>query len=283
MSTPTETDGRERTEPRSTDVDRERGERAGLLTLVRVVGYKKLLLLRRYPLNTVSQLVGVYLFFAVLFFGGQALAPTALSDSLSGIIVGYMLWSMAIGAYAGLSWALMREAQWGTLEQLYMSPYGFGTVIVVKTVVSVLEAFLFGVVILASMLLTTGTTLSLDPVTVVPLVVLTLAPAVGIGFVFGGLALVYKRIESIFQLVQFVLIGLIAAPVSAAPALRYLPMTQGSALLQRAMGEGVRLWEFPAADLAVLVGTGVGYLLVGYLVFSKMSRVARARGVLGHY
>jgi ABC-2 type transport system permease protein len=164
-----------------------------------------------------------------------------------------------------------------------MSPYGFGTVMAVRTLVNVVESFVWGALILASMLLTTGETLALDPLTVVPLAVLTLAPVVGIGFVFGGLALVYKRIESMFQLVQFVLIGLIAAPLSVSPVVRFLPMAQGSALLQRAMGEGVRLWAFPTADLAVLVGTGVGYLLVGYLAFLKASSVARSRGVLGHY
>jgi len=280
MSTPTGTNGRQGS-VEGTDDGRE--ERAGLLTLVRVVAYKKLLLLRRYPVNTLSQLVTLYLFFAVLFFGGQALAGPALADSLSGLIVGYMLWSMAIAAYGGLSWAVMREAQWGTLEQLYMSPYGFGTVMAVRTTVNVVESFVWGALILASMLVTTGETLALDPLTVVPLVVLTLAPVVGIGFVFGGLALVYKRIESMFQLVQFVLIGLIAAPVGLSPVIRYLPMAQGSHLLQRAMGEGVHIWEVPATDLVVLVGTGVGYLFAGYLVFLKASTVARKRGVLGHY
>ncbi|MFC5970196.1 ABC transporter permease [Halomarina salina] len=286
MSAPTETDGRSTpASERSTDdtAPTASDERAGLWTLVRAVAYKKYLLLRRYPVNTVSQLVTLYLFFAVLFFGGQALAGAAITDSIEGLIVGYMLWSMSIAAYGGLSWAVMREAQWGTLEQLYMSPYGFGTVMAVRTFVNVVEALTWGVLILASMLLTTGETLSLDPLTVVPLVALTLAPVVGIGFVFGGLALVYKRIESMFQLVQFVLIGLIAAPVSVSPVVPYLPLAQGSHLLQRAMADGVHLWQFSATDLAILVGTGVGYLVVGYLAFLRASTVARRRGVLGHY
>ena len=280
MSAPTGTD--ERSGARYSSPG-DRGERAGLWTLFRAVGKKKLLLLYRYPVNTLSQLVTLYLFFAILFFGGRAVAGAALTDSIEGIIVGYMLWSMSIAAYAGLSWAMMREAQWGTLEQLYMSPYGFGTVVAVRSFVNVVEALTWGTLILASMLVTTGRTLTVDPLTVVPLVVLTLAPVVGIGFVFGGVALVYKRIENMFQLVQFLLLGLIAAPLSLSPVVRYLPMAQGSHLLQRAMRDGVALTEFPAFDLAVLVVTGVGYLVVGYLAFRTASRVARKRGVMGHY
>ena len=68
-------------------------------------------------------------------------------------------------------------------------------------------------VTLAVMLFVTGRTLALDPLTVVPIATLAVAPAVGVGFVFGGLAIRFKRIENAFQLVQFVFIGLIAAPV----------------------------------------------------------------------
>lgn len=161
---------------------------------------------------------------------------SALTDSIEGIIVGYLLWTMAIGAYSGLAWNVTRESQWGTLEQLFMSPFGFGRVIAVQTVVNVLEAFLWGVGILALMSLTTGKSLAIEPVTVVVLVTLAVAPAVGIGFVFAALAMLYKRVENAFPLVQFVLIGLIAAPVGEYPLLEWLPLAQGSHLLSRAMG-----------------------------------------------
>jgi ABC-2 type transport system permease protein len=256
---------------------------AGFPTLFRAVAKKKVLLLMRYPVNTLSQFAVTYIVFLLLFFGGQAVAGAALSDTLSGLITGYLLWTMAIVAYSGLSWNVTRESQWGTLEQLFMSPFGFGRVMAVKTVVNVLEAFLWGVGILALMLLTTGQSLVIEPVTVVVLGTLAVAPAVGVGFVFGGLAMLYKRIENAFNLVQFVLIGLIAAPVGTYPLLGWLPLAQGSHLLRRAMADGVRLWEFPAMELAVLVVTAAGYLAVGYLVFHRAQRRARRKGVMGHY
>lgn len=252
-------------------------------TLVRAVARKQVILLTRYPLNTASQLVGLYIFFALLFFGGQAVGGAAVSDSLGGLIVGFFLFTMSVTAYAGLSWAITREAQWGTLEQLYMSPYGFGRVMAVKVGVNLLVSLVYGGFILALMLLTTGRSLAVDPVTVVPLVVFTLGSAVGVGFVFGGLALVYKRIENVFQLVQFAFILLIAAPVEAYPFLRAFPLAQGGYLLQRAMQDGVRLWQFTPADLAILVATAVGYTVVGYLAFQRASDKARRDGVLGHY
>jgi len=133
------------------------------------------------------------------------------------------------------------------------------------------------------MMAVTGRWLAVDPLTVLPVAALALAPAVGIGFVFGGLAIRFKRIENAFQLVQFLLIGLIAAPVADYPLLKWAPLAQGSQLLQTAMTEGVRLWEFPPAELGVLVATAVGYLAVGYAAFHYCQRWARREGVMGHY
>jgi len=255
----------------------------GYLRYFRASFRKKLLLLVRYPVNTLSRFGTLLLVFGVIFYGGRAVAPAAIGDSIEGIIVGYLLWSMAITGYAGLSWGVAREAQWGTLEQLFMSPFGFGPVMAVRTLVNVLESFLWGAVTLLVMMALTGRWLVVDPVTVVPLVALSVAPAVGMGFAFGGLAIRFKRVENAFQLVQFLLIGLIAAPVEQYPLMRWLPLAQGSRLLRTAMQDGVPLWGFAAGDLAILVVTAVGYLTAGYAVFHYCQQWARREGVMGHY
>ncbi|WP_224447120.1 ABC transporter permease [Haloprofundus salilacus] len=253
------------------------------LRLLVAIARKQFTLIIRYPINTVSQVFGLYVFFALIFFGGRAVGGAAFGESLNAIIVGFFLFTMTIVAYSGLAWDVTREAQWGTLEQLFMSPFGFGRVMAAKAAVNVCFSLLWGAVILASMLVTTGRSLSVDLLTVVPVGVLTIASALGVGFVFAGLALVYKRIENLFQLIQFAFVALIAAPVEAVPAVRFLPLALGSALLREAMTQGTALWQFPATDLAVLGATAVGYLAVGAYVFGVASRRARRLGVLGQY
>lgn len=260
-----------------------RGADPSLLALVSVVVRKQVMLLVRYPVNTASQFVTIYAFFLAIFLGGTAVGGAAVTDSLEGIIVGFFLWTLATIGYSGLAWGVTREAQWGTLERLYMSPHGFATVMAVKTVVNVALSFLWGGVLLVVMLVTTGRTLTVDPLTVVPLGVLTLASVVGIGFLFAGLAIVYKRIENLFQLMQFGFIGLIAAPVGSYPLLGLLPVSHGSYLIQRAMQDGVRLWEVPAWELGLLTVTAAVYLGVGLGAFTLLHRRARRLGVMGHY
>jgi ABC-2 type transport system permease protein len=251
--------------------------------LARAVAYKSLVLRVRYAFNTVTSLFTIYIFFALLFFGGREIAPQAIDDSLTGIIVGFFLILTATVAYADLSWELIREAQWGTLEQLYMSPIGFGRVVTVKTAVNLLVAFGFGGVLLGAMLVTTGETLVLDPLVVLPIGFLTICTAVGVGYVLGGLALVFKRIENVFQIVQFSFVGLVAAPVDQFPLLKLLPLALGSDLLRDGMGRGTPLWDLPTADLMLLIVTAAVYLVVGYGLFGLLSRKARAEGKLGKY
>jgi ABC-2 type transport system permease protein len=245
--------------------------------------YKALILMRRYLFNTVSQIFTGYLFFAVLFFGGQQIAPAAMAQSIAGIIVGYFLWMLVMSSYSSIAGDITREAQWGTLEQLYMSPLGIAHVVGIKTVVNVMVSMLVSGVLLGLMLVTTGTMLAIDLLTVVPLVALTLAPAVGLGYVFGGLALLYKRVENAFRIMQFVFIGLIAAPLDRFPLLKFAPFSLGSDLLRDAMQNGTRIWELPVEDVGLLVGLGLFYLLAGYLAFQRIQYVARRRGVLGDY
>jgi ABC-2 type transport system permease protein len=251
--------------------------------LLKAVVYRDLLIWVRYPLNAaLGVFMGVF-FFALMFYGGTLVAGQAFSDSIEGLIVGYFLWTLSIGAYSGIMNDIQSEASWGTLERHFMTPFGFGPVVIAKSIAIVFRTFMTSAVVLVVMLLITGTTLDLNVVTVLPVAILTIAGALGLGLVMGGLSVLYKRISNVANLLQFAFIGLISAPVFDIPGARVLPLAQGSAMLQRAMRDGVHLWEFDPFSIAVLVGTAVCYLALGYAIFGLTTRRARGLGVLGDY
>lgn len=251
--------------------------------LARAVLYREFLIFVRYPANAVGGVVIALFFFGVLFYGGRLLAGRALADSLEGIVVGYFLWTLSVGAYSSVSNDIGSEVQWGTLERHITTPFGFAPVALLKGVAKVVRTFLTSAVVLVVMVLLTGTTLSVDPVTVVAVAGLAITSVLGLGFAAGGITVLYKRIGNWLNLLQFGFIVLISAPVLDAPLTRFLPLAHGSALLQRAMVDGVRLWEFGVGELVLLVSVAVGYLLGGYLVFHYATRRARRLGVLGDY
>ncbi|MFC3956916.1 ABC transporter permease [Halovivax cerinus] len=255
-----------------------------LRRLLAAVVEKQVALLTRYWINTVTMLVTTYVFFALIFYGGQAVAGPAIEDSLDGIVVGFFLFTATLAAFFGTAQNVQREAQWGTLEQLFMSPHGIGRVMAVKSVWNVGFSIVVALALLVVMLVTTGRDLTVDVVTVSVVTTLAVSSVLGIGFVFAGLSLLYKRIENVQQLMQFAFIGLIAAPVADLPwVVGLLPLSTGSGMLQTAMGDGRTLLAFSTGDLAMLVGTGIAYPLLGYLVFRLCVRRARRLGVMGHY
>ena len=251
--------------------------------LGRAVLYREFLIFVRYPANAIGGIVVSLFFFAALFVGGRLLAGQALTDSIEGIVVGYFLWTLSVGAYSSVSNDIGSEVQWGTLERHITTPFGFAPVALLKGVAKVVRTFLTSAVILAVMLLATGTRLSLAPVTVVAVAGLSIVSVLGLGFAAGGVTVLYKRIGNWLNLLQFGFVGLNSAPVFDLPWTRVLPLAHGSAMLQRAMVDGIRLWEFPLGDLALLVAVAGGYLAGGYLVFQLATRRARRLGVLGDY
>ncbi|MFB6172938.1 MAG: ABC transporter permease [Haloarculaceae archaeon] len=251
--------------------------------LVRAVARKTVRLRVHYAFNTLTSLVAVYLLFLLVVVAGRRVAPGVLAASLPEVVVSAAVLAVASVAAADLAWDLVREAQWGTLEQLAMSPLGFGRVVLVETAVNVGIAFGYGAVLLSLLVATTGSALRLDPVTVLPVGLLTVATAVGVGLAVGGLALAFKRIEHLFALVQFAFVAFVAAPVEQVPALKLLPLALGSHLLRLTMAGGRPLWTLPTTDLALLAVEAGAYLLVGYAGFQFAAARARRRGTLGQY
>jgi ABC-2 type transport system permease protein len=241
--------------------------------------------LRRYYFNTLSMLVSFYFVFLLIFLGIRTFAGGSqqFGNALGGMVVGFTIFYLTIYAYAELSWVLVQEAQQGTLEQLSMSPLGLGRVLIAR----IFAALAFRVVIMFALLVlmmaTTGRWLSVDVATIIPLLILTVAGAQGVGFVMGGLALVFKQIQAALGILQFVFVALIAAPLDRFPNAKFLPLSWGTHLIRDAMLDGTRIWQMQPGDLALLAGSGAFYFGTGFLVFKLFERAARGRGLLGHY
>lgn len=259
------------------------------LVLARAIAWKSIVLRMRYAFNTATNVITVYAFFLLLVYGSRTVAPTPapvpeiIPSSLSSLVVGCFLLLMATVAYSSVSWELIREAQWGTLEQLFMSPIGFGWVVLITTSVNVAVSFTYGIVLLALLSLMTGDSLVIDPLTVVPIGLLALGSAVGVGFTLGGLALVFERIGNVFQIVQLAFVVCVVTPVEGSLLLKLLPLSLGGYLLRRSMDAGLTLWELPQFDLGLLLVKSIAYVVIGYAVFQYAGHVARNQGQFGRY
>lgn len=246
---------------------------------------KEFTIFRRYWTNSLGGMLTIYVIFLLIFGGYRGLASMAgLEDGgFEGLVVGYVLWFFMLSTYQDISYTLRLEAREGTLEQLYMSVHGFGWVMFAKVVAS-FTLNLFGVALqLAAAMLTTGVSLNLDLFSLLPTLVGTLMGILGVGFVIGGLTLIFKRIDSYTQMVQFLLIALVAVPADRVLLLSFLPGSYGAALLRRVMINGESLLQLGLGKVLFMFLIGLVHLAIGYAVYKLCERKAMIQGTLGHY
>lgn len=252
-------------------------------TLAYVIAHQTVMDALRYPVNLVAGIVSAVVLFAMIFFGGKAVGFSAIGESTAGLVIGYYLFLLTTQAYQGTASMVTKEAGWGTLERHFASPFGFERVMIMKGSVKILWRFVRNTVILGVLMLLTGEFFTVPVFTVLFIILFTLIAVFGVGLAVGGLAVLYKRIENLTAAFNFVIIGLVGAPVLNAPWLRVFPIVQGSVMLQETVTEGTRLWEFAPSEVGLLIVIGVGYFVPAVFAFRLLHRRARKLGVLGDY
>ncbi len=246
---------------------------------------KELRLMRSYGFNTVMELGTLVLFFALLYFGVRVFSGPAsrLHDSTTVLILGYWLWMGFLTGFGQFTWRITTYAEQGLLEQLFMTPWQLQRILAVEAGAAFVINTAFNVVMLLVFMAITGRWLPLDPLTTLLIYTLTLVPGYGIGYALAGLAMRFKNVQSMFNIVQFLVVVLQALPVNTHPWLNVFPFARGMQMLLNHARAGVLWWQFPLWEWGVLLGQAMFYLGVGLWVYHRLENQARERGLLAHY
>lgn len=244
--------------------------------------FKKYLIhLRRYLFNTLASMIGVLILFVMVFFGLRNF--NASVETLQGTIIGFALWLFSVSAYNNMSYMLLEEARNGTLEQLYLAPTSFRKITAYRVISSFFYNLILFFIFLTIMMTITGQFLTIN-LGVVLLLFLTVMSVYGLGYMIGGLSLIYKKVQATNQIFTFLFILLLVLPQFIDGALLYLvPVSWGNWLIGEMMIEGKTLLELPLESILLLFINALGYVAAGTAVFTLCEKVARDRGLLGHY
>lgn len=240
----------------------------------------------RYTAEIVSFVIGLTIVFYGLFQSTQYIAGpnVQLGDRLDSIIVGYVLWSFTTFILGDIAGGLQQEAQTGTLEQIFLSPFGASQIFITRAVANLtLQLILNGAILLIIMVLT-GRYLSFPPTLILPLLSVLLG-AYGLALAMGSLALLLKRVQQVLGIFQFLLFFVLLVPTESwAGYTKFLgwllPLTLGGKLLRDLMARGLPLdlIQFLAAML-----NGATYFALGLFLFRLAEREAKRRGKLGGF
>ncbi|WP_231566608.1 ABC transporter permease [Pontibacillus marinus] len=252
--------------------------------VLRVNVKKEFLELKRYFANTLSMILTMYFIFLGMFFGIQVVGdPADVATNTQYIIVNYVFWYLGMATLQSLGFTISQEAMRGTLEQLYMSPVSAWRILLARVSGMVFNHLFIIVFLLFASMLTTGEWLNLNPVAVVPILLLTVVSMIGVSFIVAGISVIVKQINAFLQILQFIIMAFAFIPLSVAPYLVFAPFVKGVDMTRQVMIHGYTLTDFTALDYIALVGNGIAYVAIGVVLYRTCEKIAMKKGLLGHY
>jgi ABC-2 type transport system permease protein len=237
--------------------------------------------IKRYYFEFISGTIIMFGIFLALFFGLKNFAGDSLeATSLDSLIVGYILWGIAMQSFQSVSSMIWDESQKGTLEKLYLSHLGIEKIFLAKVFASILFTIFFNVVILFLAMLITGRWLNINYPFFIFMIIISVISLVGIGFAGGGIAIIHKKVTSIFSIFSFGIIGLMALTTYPMNVFSFLPYVPGAKTL---IGSIVHGQTYPLWWYGFIFVTSLVYLVGGLYLFKIYDRKARKMNKLGVY
>ncbi|KAA1181417.1 MULTISPECIES: ABC transporter permease [Paenibacillus] len=245
---------------------------------------KEYIELKRYLPNTIALVVTFYIIFLAAFFGIMFIGdPASFDTNVQYSIVSVVFWSLTMMTMNFIGYSVITEATRGTLEQLYMSPMGVWKIMLTRIVSQLGLQSVIMILLLFGAMLTSGQWLSLNPMTTIPIIIVTMISMVGVSFMIAGLAIIVKQIQAFLQIFQFVLMGLVFVPITVAPFLAFAPFVKGVNMVRTVMLENLTLTDLSLSDYGVLILNSLVYLILGLVVFDRCEKIAMKKGLLGQY
>ncbi len=243
----------------------------------------------RYWLELIATWIGYIIVFVALFFGIQLITTgVGVSEWGQEAAIRYAIWMLCLTAVVGLPEKIQEEAMTGVLEQRFLAPKG-GISNLIMSHIAGLLLWSFGTTLaFFAMIFMSGTPLVLDW-GILPVALLILLGIEGVGFLLAGLALLFKKIGAVAQLLQMAFLGLALLPADRLPAawqqvVQTLPLAAGLPLLNDLLLSRI---DFETvvnrSDFWVLLMSSAVYLGVGLIGLQWAVRRARQHGLIGQY
>ncbi len=251
---------------------------------------REALFIIRYPMQSLSFVLFMYIILMAIFFGmSQLSGGSGLNINHERMVIGYCLMQFIMGSQMGWSGQISNESQTGTLEQLSISGHSLATVLLARGFAQ------FPRQIASFFLLLGGYTLAIPQVHIlggnIPVAVLFLfliaLGVYGIAYLFAGMTLLFKRVGFFFQIINFAFLGLFWQNRDAlidgswqAVVYDLFPLTLGMKNLLAVFTTDHP--EIFAMLFTQLFYSGV-FTITGFILFRKMEKKARELALLSQY
>lgn len=248
---------------------------------------KGLLVTWHYKFNVISELITLGIYFL-----GTALLMNYGNTNLEEFgpsLIGYIIWVYS-SYILKVSLILTLEGRSGTLEQMYMSPVHPALIFIGASIATIISSTLMIAIMSFIIMILCSITIPFH-IAALPVLIIILIGLVGFGLCIAGMALLYKNVAGLIDLIDNLLFYLSGSmlPIEQLPLwiqkiAHTLPTAEGIIVLRQILFESYSLeMLIKNGRLFVLVSNSGLYFIGGLILFIYCERIAKKWGKLGQY
>ena len=187
--------------------------------------------MRQYWFETLSGLMFITGVFLGLFYGIKGFVlEQGDGQSLDGLLFGFLLWTFASGTYGSVTKSVIEDTQKGYIEQLFLCPNGFISLMLYRSFSESIVGLVILTVIAYIVMAITGNWLNINFAYFYGILLLSAPSLVGFGLMISGLALLFKRVETVGAMLTLAIMGLVALDGLPLNVFTFLPFVSGASL-----------------------------------------------------
>ncbi|MCH9691470.1 MAG: ABC transporter permease [Gammaproteobacteria bacterium] len=237
--------------------------------------------MRQYWFETISSTIFIIIVFSGLFYGIKLFSTDiATNENLDSLVFGFFIWMFASSAYISVTSIVVENNQKGFVEQLFLCPLGFKTLILTRAAVELIIGYLTMLLVAFISMALTGNWLSVNFASLFLLLTIATPSLIGLGLILSGLAFLFKKVETITALMSILIIGLISTSALPINIFSALPFSSGASLARSVVLKGEPLIIL---DLFAVAANSIAYFLIGIYLFSWLEKKTRERNLIGQY
>lgn len=272
-----------------------------IFTAILYIFKREMKIMFRYPSWFVSLLIWPVLFPFGYIFTAKALSGTSgkslevfaanagTSDFTTYMIIGTTMWmwiNMMLWSFGG---SLRQEQMRGTLESNWLCPVPKISLLLGYSVSQLVVSLVYIIVAVLEFKLIYNFDFVGNPLLALLVILLSIPPIYGIGFIFASLVMWAKEANSMVFLVRGIMSIFcgITYPLAVLPnwmskVSSLIPLTYSIKALRAVVSSGASIKDIKA-DLITLIIFGIILMSAGVLAFLFTQKKVRDTGSLGHY
>lgn len=213
-------------------------------------------------------------------FNGNVISGDVLNSKSLQVIIGLYAFILIEDGLVGMVNKVTEGKTSGVFEQMIVNPYRSWFILFSKSIANIIINIITINILVPIVMVITGNYYSFNFFIFLLLCIPLCLSTTGIGFILGGLTLIFRRLNNFSYLIQFLVLSLMVLPSYPFSIYSLLPIAPQSMVINKVMASNLTLnykwWMY-------IYFNGFVYFIAGIILYNFMEEIGREKGLLGHY